>query len=328
MRWSLSFKDIKGQDSAIRFLNRGLENNRVSHAYIFLGPSGIGRKLTALNFAKALNCTSEAPERPCDACISCKKIGSLNHPDISLLNPDTKSSSISIDSVRELIRSIGLKPYEGKKKVYIIDGADSMMQGSSNALLKTLEEPPSDSVLILIAEDLARLFRTIVSRSQVVRFFPLPTDLLEEILIKVHKIGAAKAHILSHLACGSLGDALQFNDDGLFDKRQALLAGLANNTFFDSDFDGVSRDELKLYLELMLAWYRDILITKIGLGETALINIDKKDAIAKQAKRLDYDYIDGAIREVIATTGFLDQNANTKLAMGALGLKIGAICTK
>lgn len=316
----MSFKDIKGQDSAIRFLNGALENNRVSHAYIFLGPSGVGKKLTALNFAKALNCKSET--RPCDNCISCKKINNLNHPDIFLLKQDEKSSSIKIDKVRELIWSIGLKPYEGKKKVYIIDGADFMTQESSNALLKTLEEPPSESVLILIAEDLGTLFRTIVSRSQIVRFFPLRTEAIEEILVKVYKIDSVKAHILSHLACGSLGNALEFKDEGLFDKRSALLAGLSNNTFFDSDFDGVSKDDLKLYLGLMLAWYRDILITKIGLGDSALINIDRIDAIVSQAKRLDYDHIDSAIREVISTTAFLDQNANAKLAMGALGMKI------
>ncbi|MBI5144122.1 MAG: DNA polymerase III subunit delta' [Candidatus Omnitrophica bacterium] len=322
----MSFKDIKGQDSAIRFLNGALENNRVSHAYIFLGPSGVGKKLTALNFAKALNCKSET--RPCDNCISCKKINNLNHPDIFLLKQDEKSLSIKIDKVREMIWSIGLKPYEGKKKVYIIDGADFMTQESSNALLKTLEEPPSESVLILIAEDLGTLFRTIVSRSQIVRFFPLRTEAIEEILVKVYKIDSVKAHILSHLACGSLGNALEFKDEGLFDKRSALLAGLSNNTFFDSDFDGVSKDDLKLYLGLMLAWYRDILITKIGLGDSALINIDRIDAIVSQAKRLDYDHIDSAIREVISTTAFLDQNANAKLAMGALGMKIGEICTR
>lgn len=318
----MSFSDIKGQDSAIRFLKSALETNRVSHAYIFLGPQGVGKKLAALNFAKALNCKPEAPDRPCDSCISCKKIDGLNHPDISLLKQEEKSPSIKIDKVRELIRSIGLKPYEGKKKVYVIDGADFLTQEASNALLKTLEEPPSESVLILIAEDLAALFRTIVSRSQVVRFFPLGMDAIREVLIKEYKIDDMKAHILSHLSAGGIGSALAFKDEDFFDKRSSLITGLLHNTFFDSDFEGISRNDLKSYLGLMLTWYRDILISKIGLEGSHFINIDRKDTIAAEAKRLNYDYMYNAIREIITTSGFLDQNANPKLAMSALGLKI------
>lgn len=324
----MSFRDIKGQDSAIRFLKNTIENNRTAHAYIFLGSSGVGRKKTALNFAKALNCLSESPDKPCGQCASCKKIERFNHPDIFLLSPEKKGSSIKIERMRELIKNIGLKPYEAKMKVYIIDDAHQMTQEAENALLKTLEEPPSESILILITEDLSLLFQTIVSRSQVVRFFPLGLDEVKEILIKEYKIDAAQAHILSHLSSGSIGEALKYKDEKFFDRRESLIRGLLKNAFLDLDFDDVPKEDLRLSLDIMLTWYRDILVRKLGLDDSRVVNIDKLDNISKEAKRLDADYLDGIIREIILTNSFLDQNANPKLAMSVLGLKIGDICTK
>ncbi len=199
----MSFKDIKGEDSAIAFLKASLKNNRIYHAYIFCGPNGVGKRLTALNFAKALNCAASNgasddacdpstgsgsnPEHSqkvdaCDNCGPCKKIDSLTHLDVSILRPAKEGGSISIDEIRALIKNISFKAIEGRKKICIIDGAESMKHEAANAILKTLEEPPADSVLILITENLKALFHTIVSRSQVVRFFPLGLKEIEEIL--------------------------------------------------------------------------------------------------------------------------------------------------
>ncbi|MFA6142208.1 MAG: DNA polymerase III subunit delta' [Candidatus Omnitrophota bacterium] len=291
----MSFKDIKGQDNAILFLKRSSKNGRTSHAYIFSGPSGVGRKLTALNFAKFINCHAAEDDRPCDKCPSCRKADSHNHPDIFLVSPEKAGSSIGIDKVRAVIKNIGLKPYEAGTKVYIIDDAMNMTQEAQNALLKTLEEPPSDSVLIFIVDNQRGLLSTIESRCQVVKFFPIDA-------------------------------ALRYKDEKLSKKRSQILNGIADGSLFDSDFEGLTKPELRLSLDIMLTWYRDILVAKSGGAlKSLLVNADRAQAIDEEARHMDFAFLDKVIKQIILTGQFLDQNINPKLAMSTLG---ACICTK
>jgi DNA polymerase-3 subunit delta' len=316
----VSFKDIQGQDRAIAFLKSSIENGRIPHAYIFYGPGGVGKKLAAVNFVKAVNCLGSPDNRPCDSCIPCRKVDSSNHPDVMILKPEKDGGSIPIDDVRALIKDANLKPYEAKKKFYIIDEADGMKEEAANALLKTLEEPPSDSVFILIAESLRKLPSTIVSRSQAVKFFPLKTLEVKDILVKHHNIESQKAHVLSYLSAGRLGDALKYADEAFFARREKVMAALEDRTFFEWDFDKLSKADLKTYLTILLTWYRDILITRAGGPE--VVNIDRKDAIIAEAARTGFDRLDRMIRQVISTYSFVEQNANPKLAMAALGVSV------
>jgi len=319
----VSFRDIKGQDRAISFLKGSMEAGRISHAYIFYGPGGIGKRLTAVNFAKAVNCRGEGGEKPCDACPSCRKIDSSNHPDFFLLKPAKEGSAISIDDVRALIKDIGLKPYEGRKKFYVIDGASSMREEAQNAFLKTLEEPPSDSVIILIAENLGRLFSTIVSRSQTVKFFPLSTGDVKDALMNGYGMDATKAHVLAHISSGRLGEALKYRDESFFAKREKAMASLEKGTFFESDFDKLTKPDLKIYLNILLTWYRDILVSKAGgANGPGIVNIDRKETIAGEAEKMGYDRLERMIRQVISTIYCAEQNVNPKLAMAALGTTI------
>ena len=322
----MSFRDIKGQDRAILFLKGTLTSSRVAHAYIFFGPEGIGKKLAALNFAKALNCASNAFSEPCDNCISCKKIDNMNHPDIFLLEPEKEGVSLKIEKIRELIKNIALKAYEGKRKVYIINDAHLATQEAQNALLKTLEEPPSASVVILITDKIGSLYSTIRSRAQVVKFFPLKVDAVKAILIKAYKMEDVKAHILAGLAAGSAGKALRYADADIFDKRNTLLRALASvkAEFFNLDFfEDVPKERLRLYLDMMLAWYRDILVAKTVSGEVpGLVNIDRREEISSEAKNQRIEKVADIINQIISMGSFLDQNANPKLAMSVLGLKI------
>ncbi|MBN1527051.1 MAG: DNA polymerase III subunit delta' [Candidatus Omnitrophica bacterium] len=318
----MSFKGIRGQDSAISLLKRSIANGRVAHAYIFLGPSGVGKFTTALAFAQALNCAGAKAGEGCGVCAPCRKILKSNHPDVLAVRPEKDSTSIKIDQMRELIRNISLRPYEGKRKVYVIDGAEAMTPETSNALLKTLEEPPPDSVLILVAENLENLFSTVVSRSQVVRFFPLGADAVKAILMKEYGVDEEKARVLSRLSSGRLGEALRYAEGKLFDKRTRLIDSLIAKGLFDTDFDGVSRDEMRLYLDIMLTWFRDILVYKeLGTAAT-LVNIDRKEAVSRAAANLSSDYLCDAIRRIIETLSYLDQNANQKLAVAALGMRL------
>ncbi len=318
----MSFKDIKGQDSAISFLLSSLANNKVAQSYIFAGSGGVGKMLTAMNFAKAVNCQGDVKDKPCDACIPCKKISSSNHPDVSVVKAHKEGSSVGIDDIRELIRSISLKPYEARKKFYIIDDADSMTQEASNALLKTLEEPVSDSVVIMIVQNINFILPTIRSRSQTVKFLPLGIDEVKDFLVKAHGVDELQARLLSSFSSGSPGKALKDKDADFLEKRQRILGAIINKTFFDLEFEKASRTELKNYLDIILAWYRDVFVAKAGGVAESFFNIDKKDIIMTEAKKADFNKLEDTIRQVLSTYSFLDTNANPKLAFAVLGFKI------
>ncbi|MDP2913671.1 MAG: DNA polymerase III subunit delta' [Candidatus Omnitrophota bacterium] len=369
----MSFKDILGQDRAILFLKNSIAGKRIAHAYLFSGPSGVGKKLTALNFAKALNCLEGSNEKPCGpsilrhcsgsnpellskgsmnsgphpepvdgcgCCISCRKIDAANHPDVFLLRPEKEGGAIKIDAIRGLIISAGLKPYEARCKVYIIDEADSMGYVAQNAFLKTLEEPPPRSVLILITANPGKLFSTVVSRTQMVRFFPLKTGDVRAILTEAHKMDNAAAEALSGLSSGRIGEALRYGRGDFSAKRSRIIKGIIDGAFFVSDFEDIPKEDLGLCLDIMLTWYRDLLVAKIkgsvlrqnaqddpgqsreAEDGTVFFNADKKDALFIEAGKTDFEKLDNAVRQIILTASYLKQNANPKLAMSALGANI------
>ena len=239
-----------------------------------------------------------------------------------MLKPQIEGGAIKIDDIRRLIKDIYLKPFEAKKKVYIIDEVQDMKHEAANALLKTLEEPPTDSVLILVTDNLKALFHTIVSRSQVVRFYPLKPDEIRDILIKQHSLDENKAHVLSSLSCGRLTQAIEYKDEDIFQKREMLINSVCKKSFLDLNFDNVPKEKLKLYLDILLSWFRDILSAKAGADDSMLINIDKINLISKEEKRLSFEYLEDVINNIILTLSYLDQNANAKLAMSVLSLKI------
>lgn len=316
----MSFKNIKGQDSAINFLKGAVSDQRIAHAYIFLGPEGVGRRMTALNFAKALNCGKKDAE-PCDSCPSCRKIDSGTHPDVFMVTPEEDETAIKIQRVRGLIDSIGLKPYEGRKKVYIIDDAGAMTQEAANAFLKTLEEPPPDSILILLAQDLNLLLPTITSRAQILKFFPLAAEKAKDILQKEYGMDEASAHILSNLSSGRIGEALKYRDEHFLEKRARIIKNLIDKSFLD--FDETPKADLKMCLNVMLTWYRDLLVAGVSPeGNFRPINIDRLDDIKTQARKYGYAKINEIIKNIISTDYFLGQSANPKLAMAALTIGI------
>lgn len=316
----MSFKDIRGNDAVISFLKESSGAGRVANAYIFSGPGGIGKKLSALAFAKAVNCLSPNEGLSCDKCPSCKKIDSSNHPDVFVVTPEKKGATTKIDDIRVVIKDNGLKPYEAKVKVYIIDEADSLTEEAANALLKTLEEPSAASMLILITERSSRLLPTIRSRCQIVNFFPLDTAIVEEILTASHNIDGVKARALSRISCGSPGKALELEDNDFFDKREKIIKALSSDTFSGLDFDKTPRPDLRAVLDIMLTWYRDILVMKAGDGR--LVNVDKKELISIEAGRIGFAKLDNILKRIMLTQTYLDQSANPKLAIAALGLAL------
>lgn len=324
----MSFGSLKGQDRAIVFLKGVAESGRVANSYIFVGPSGCGRKTAALGFAKLLNCSGPLNGEPCGECHFCKKISNSSCPDVKILTKAKDKTEIGIDIILEAVRSIALKPYEARRKVYIIDGADEITDDAANAILKTLEEPPPSAVLVLIAENYESLLPTIRSRSQAVKFFPVPTADIERILEDAHKIDREKAKLFSRISSGSVGRAIRFSKGNYLEERLRVIESVERGTFFGSDLDGLKRDVLRSHLEIMLSWYRDILVTKASRSapdstspkiSPDIINVDKASDIKVSAGALGFDYLQRAIDRILETMDALDKNANPKLAMAALG---------
>jgi DNA polymerase III subunit delta' len=216
----MAFRDVVNQDYPIMLLRAAVRHDKVGHAYLFIGPAGVGRRTLAMAFAQMLNC-----ERPdgdaCGHCASCRKIASGNHPDIRVLDiahgryieapsKEYKGKEIPVDQIRALRADAAYPPYEGKRKVYIIADAERMSPSASNSLLKTLEEPPSRVTFLLVAESSVALLPTITSRCQLIRCTYLRTEQIERALVDRWSIAPDRARLLAVLAEGRLGRALEW----------------------------------------------------------------------------------------------------------------------
>src|SRR5918912_759380 len=201
----VAFRDILGQEHALSLLQKPLISTRLSHAYLFYGPKGVGKRLTALQFAKALACRVATAEA-CDTCTSCHKIATRNHPDVVCVSPD--GASIRIEHIRAIQRQLSYKPYESQYTVIIIDGCESLTPPAANALLKTLEEPPASALVLLLTSKKDALPLTIISRCQQVPFRLLTPAHISAILIQ-QGMDQATAAIAATLAEGRLDTWIQ-----------------------------------------------------------------------------------------------------------------------
>lgn len=283
--------------------------------------------MTALNFAKGLTCAAAGGDRPCDACAACRKVDSSAHPDVRVVKPLEDKTAITIDQVREILKDASLKPYEALKKTYIVDDAGLMQWVAQSAFLKTLEEPPPDTVFILIAERADDLFPTIVSRAESVHFLPLARAEVADILAKGHGVDVARAQVLAGLSSGRIGEAVRrAGDEAFFERRARVIDGLVDGTLFDADGEKRAREEIAVDLDIMLAWFRDILVTAAaGEGAPAVLNVDRKETIARAARTYGPGRAGRIINAILETVFYVGANVNTKLAMGVLGAEIASV---
>ena len=190
----MSFADILGHDRIVEVLQRSLRSGKTAHSYLFEGVSGSGRKKTALALIQALFCTT-LPDDACGVCPSCRKIDGGNHPDIHQIAPLPDKRDISIEQLREMQHDLSLRPYEAPRKVCIIEPAERMSVSAANSLLKTLEEPPGNALIILLTENAGMLLSTVRSRCQLIRFAPLSP---EHVLTLLERNGMAPDSCRSH----------------------------------------------------------------------------------------------------------------------------------
>ena len=284
-----TFEEIRGNTPLVEQLRRSAASGRSSHAYLFLGGAGAGKRLIANTFAKALQCEGE--KRPCDSCKSCHAFNHGNHPDVIYFQPLKNGKTYTIEDVREqLLETVDLKPFQYEKKIYIIEKADTLNIQSQNALLKTLEEPPAHAVFLLLAERAEAFLPTILSRVVVMKIRPLSAETIADYLMQAGHL-AEESHILSAYAQGRIGQALELvEDEGFREMRQDILGKLealpsmseGDAYLLAKDLEGYKNDLRFLYI--MELWYRDLLTAKSLREEGYLIQRDKKDAIFRAAK--------------------------------------------
>lgn len=325
----MSFKDIVGQDKAIKLLQSAIRNNRLSHAYLFVGPDGVGRRLTAKTLAKVLNCERSNIDS-CDECRNCRRIELDKHPDVRVIEP--VGNSIKIEEVRKIRREVSLKPLEGKKKVYIIYETSAMTQPAANSLLKTLEEPKGETLFILITSNIHRLLSTIVSRCQLVRFRPLVPTIIENILIKKMDVAKVEAHMASNLSEGSVGDAMRMVDPKEKELRNQIIDLMKTISLNDTErIFGASRqfaqdkDSIPFILSVISSWYRDLRVFEETGDSSFLVNMDRKEVIKEEIKKYPKGKTEEILSFVSKTINCIKRNVNPQLAIENLLLKIGGM---
>ena len=315
---------LHGQRLPVQTLERSLTEGRIHHAYLFTGPARLGKTTLAVQFAQALNC--DAAEPPCGVCSSCTRIADGHHADVRLVSLGKDAGSIGIDAVREIISSAHLRPYEGRTRVFIITEADMLTRDAANALLKVLEEPPDDVVLILVGISMDNLLPTVRSRCQTLAFRPLPLGEVARILQDEHGVSTEQADVLARLSRGCVGWAIAAaGDDTLYASVHqrieqivdAMEGGLeerfayANELTRRIDRDrGIGREELLLWLR----WLRDIMLVQQGRAN-GVTNVSWREKLERQAAALTPADVVRWAHSTTRTIEALERNANVRLAL-------------
>jgi DNA polymerase-3 subunit delta' len=325
----MPFSQIVGQDRAIRSLRSSLRKGAISHAYLFFGPEGIGKKLTAFGLAKAVNCLQQV-EDFCGSCDACRRIEKGLHPDFFFVEPE--GVNVKVDQLRDLQSSIRYRPYLAKKKVCIIDQAERMTSSAANSILKTLEEPPLDTIIILVSSSLEQILPTIRSRCRTIQFSPLLIRDLERLITEKMALPPEKARVLAILAAGSIGRAQVLDLATLQEKREELfklMKGLSSSSAIEVLFnqakklaDGKNPDDLHQFLDLWVYWYHDLWKYQISGDEKNLINIDQIENIRQQSRKLPSHQIEKNIQLIEDTCTALQRNANKQLALEAMMMRL------
>ena len=329
---------VIGQSRAVTLLQRNLERGSTAHAYLLVGPHHVGKMTLARDLAQALNCQGAEP--PCGSCDACQKIASGKHADVQVIGLNSSGNSngklrteIGIDQVREVQHSSSLPPFEGRYKVFIIDGAELMSTEAANCLLKTLEEPAARVVFILLTANDGMLPVTVVSRCQRLELHPLPISKVEAVLNERRSLEQPKAELLARLCHGCLGWALSAaDDDSLLQRRDQLLDRLLDivDGGYEQRFDyatqlaaqfSQSRSSVQEVLALWLDWWRDLLLVKLGRHDT-ITNIDQETTLVDMGRGYKLAEVKSVINGIQAAGQQLKQNANPRLVLEVLMLDI------
>lgn len=329
----MSFETIIGQKAIVANMESMLASGRISHAYVFTGPEGIGKKTLAEAFSGALLCTGNREERPCGECTACIMKQNGSNPDYREL--ETDAASIGVEEIRKLQSDIIIKPLYSRRKVYLIADASKMTVQAQNCLLKTLEEPPGEAVLILTTSNYGSLLETIRSRS--VRFNFVKNTHEEVYNAVASKLGYRPENIdfIVSYADGNIGEALRLSESKDFANLRNgavdIVLRLAKADLLDvygvyNFFEG-HREEADVVFDVMLSMYRDLLVARYAWKENILINSDKKDIILSNASGFTPEMLVRSIDTIERARRNLKQNANFQLAIEVMLMKLQEVCS-
>ena len=320
----MGFTEIIGQQRSLEILRSALGNRRLHHAYLFVGPEGVGKRTMAFALAKALHC-DEAANDFCGRCAACARIQNGNHPDVRVVEILEDKKEISIKQVREVEKELNFRSFSGKRKIAIIDPATAMNLSAQNALLKTLEEPPQDSLLILIAVNTGALLPTLRSRCLRLPFGPLTRDAVAAFLITNKGIAKEEARFLAAVSMGSLGQALRLDKEEYLERRRSWAEKVSSLTSGDyraaseaAEAIASDKEEALQFLEWAETWYRDLLIHAVTDNSAETINVDMLAEIRSQAAGGQVERMLSTFAQTARAAGRIQRNLNRRMVLESL----------
>lgn len=323
------FTDIVGQEQLKEHLQNAIATNKVSHAYIINGERSAGKEFIARVFSMTLQCEKQETE-PCGECHSCKQALGNNQPDIIYISHE-KPNTIGVEDIRSQVNAdIGIKPYSSPRKIYIINEGEKMTPQAQNALLKTLEEPPEYEVILILTMNVDALLPTVLSRCVVLNMKPVPDVLVKKYLMEQLAVPDYKANICVAFARGNIGKAKMLASSEEFEKVKDEAITLVKN-INDMEISEIVKAIKKIseykfdvndYLDILMAWYRDVLFFKATKDVNSLVFKEEIQQIMKMSDRSTYEGIDMIVDALQSAKKRLEANVNFDLTMELLFLAI------
>ncbi|MCD4782030.1 MAG: hypothetical protein K8S27_16015 [Candidatus Omnitrophica bacterium] len=291
--------------------------SKLAHAYLFAGPAFIGKSETALAVAQLFHCdNSLTAKEPCGTCAACRKVLTRQHPDVHSIESEY-GETIKIQTIRELLAHIKLRPFYGRKKVFIIPRIDHTTAEAGNALLKTLEEPNQDNLLLLTTTNIGKVLETIVSRCHVIYFSGTSETKLAESLTTYYDEKPIHAHFLAYMSEGCLGKALYWKKNDLCRKRDEVIREYIYGQNIEVYLKKLLSDKhaVKECLDILLSWFRDALFIKMGLSEENLIHRDRFEDLQRFVQHYSFEELVDLFDQTVKTCKLLTDNLNVKLPL-------------
>jgi DNA polymerase III subunit delta' len=317
----MPFAEIVGHQRQLQTVRASLENGRMHHAYLFFGPEGVGKRTIAEALAKSLHCQERRCDF-CDRCPSCASIRDRNHPDVYIVEPQTGKKEISIRQVRELTEKMFLRSFSGRMKIALIDPAELMNYHAQNALLKTIEEPPENSTLVLITRNSGALLPTLLSRCLRISFGLLPITEASHFLALRRGLTSAQSRLLAALTMGSIGQALAWSEGQVQDERKESIERYC--ALSESDYrtalafaEELASDREKCFrvLQWIEGWNRDVLALQVTDTNSLIRNVDLVESLRKQAFSGRAEQTLAVLSELSRVVDALQKNYNRRMVL-------------
>ena len=323
------FADVLGHEQTIAHMKKAIELGKVSHAYIINGEKGSGKKLLAGIFAQTLQCEKKGTE-PCMQCQSCHQAVSMNQPDIIRVTHE-KPNTISVEDIRgQLNGDIQIKPYSSPYKIYIVDEAEKLSPQAQNALLKTIEEPPEYAVILFLTNTLDVLLQTVRSRCIIMNLRSVDTKLIQQYLMQKYQLPDYQARVCAAYAQGNVGKAIMMATSEHFREMQDFLLRLLKRVDDMEVYEIVAaihdmttyKMDIRDLIDLMMVWYRDVLILKATEDINQLVYQDEHKYLQKKATTSSYEGLNNIMEALEKAKVRLNDNVNFEITMEMLLLTI------